>query len=65
VTLQVAEGAVVGDEFEAVVGPLEGTTGPVPAVAPVAHVRRQQGHPVFVTQQPDHAGRFPFAAAQV
>ena len=42
--LQVAERAVVGDEFEAVVGALEGTPGPMPAIAPVPDVGREQRH---------------------
>ncbi len=63
--LQVAEGAVVGHELEAVVRPLEGAAGPVPSIAPVAHVRRQQGHPVLVAQESDPAGRFLLATAQV
>ena len=63
--LQVAEGAVIGDELKAVVRPLEGAAGPVPAVAPVAHIRRQQRHAVLMAQEADPAGRFTLAAAQV
>ena len=45
VALQVAEGAVVGDQLEAVVRSFEGAAGSVPSVAPIADVRGQRARP--------------------
>ena len=63
--LQVAEGAVVGHQLEAVVRALEGAPGPVPSVAPIADVRGQQCDPVVVAELADPTGRLPLAAAEV
>ena len=63
--LQVAECAVVRDEFEAVLGPLEGAAGPVAAIPALAHVRLQQCDPVFVAEAPDPVGGLALRAAEV
>ena len=39
--LQIAERAVVGQDVEAIVGPLEGAARPMPPVVPVADIRPQ------------------------
>ena len=62
--LQVAERAVVGDEFEAVVGALEGAPGPVAAVAPLADVGAQQRHPVVVAEPARPGGPLALGAAE-
>ena len=65
VTLQVAKRAVVGDELEAVVGPLEGAAGTVPSVAPVADVGLQQGDPVLVTEPAYSPGRLALGTVEL
>ncbi len=46
VPLQIAERAVVGDQFEAVVGALEGAAGSMAAIAPITDIGRQQARRV-------------------
>ena len=65
VPLQIAERAVVGHQFEAVVGALEGAPGTVAAVAPIADVRRQQGHPLVVAEQTDPPRRLALGTVQM
>jgi hypothetical protein len=50
VALQVAERAVVSDEFEAVVRSLKGATGTMSTIATVADVRGEECYSFVVTQ---------------
>ncbi len=63
--LQVAERAVVGDEFEAIVGPLEATARTVSAIPTIADIGAQEGHPVVVSEQADPSRRLVLRTAEL
>ena len=52
VALEVAEGAVVGEDVEAVGGSLEGASWLVAAVPPLAHVGPEDGGPLVGSEPP-------------
>ena len=64
-SLQVAEGAVVGHQLEPVVGAFEGAARAVAPVAPIAHVGPKQRHPLLVAEEPHPAGGLALGARQV